>query len=196
MEVVLGLKQISRDKLIEAAIDLFSTKGFRGASIRNIADAMGMSISNIYHYFGNKEGLLLAILDNSTTTLLEVLEASIRDEDDPLERLRNLINTHIRMSCDFRKEMKIFFLDEEHLSPAGHRINVDFQEKIMSLYRRELVILAEQGRLRGECLTITTFNILAVINWQLRWFRHDGPMTLDEVSAEIIDFIMHGMLVE
>ncbi len=192
----MGLKQISRDKLIEAAIDLFSTKGFRGASIRNIADAMGMSISNIYHYFGNKEGLLLAILDNSTTTLLEVLEASIRDEDDPLERLRNLINTHIRMSCDFRKEMKIFFLDEEHLSPAGHRINVDFQEKIMSLYRRELVILAEQGRLRGECLTITTFNILAVINWQLRWFRHDGPMTLDEVSAEIIDFIMHGMLVE
>lgn len=190
------LKQISRDKLIEAAINLFSTKGFRGTSIRNIADGMGMSISNIYHYFGNKEGLLLAILENSTATLLEALEASVRDEDDPLERLKNLISTHIRLSCDFRKEMKIFFLDEEHLSPAGHRINVDFQKKIMSLYRRELVILAEQGRLRGESLTITTFNILAIINWQLRWFSVDGPRTLDEVSAEIIDFMMHGMLVE
>ena len=188
--------EISRDKLIETAIDLFSTKGFRGASIRNIADAMGMSISNIYHYFGNKEGLLLAILDSSTTTLLVALEASTKTGDDPLERLKSLIKTHIRLSRNYRKEMKIFFLDEEHLSPAGHRINVDFQEKIMALYRKELALLAEQGRLRGERLAITTFNILAIINWQLRWFRLDGPMTLDEVSAEIIDFIMQGMLVE
>jgi AcrR family transcriptional regulator len=188
--------KVGRDKVIETAIDLFSAKGFSGASIRNIADAMGMSISNIYHYFGNKEGLLLAILDSSTTTLIEALQASTRDGDDPLERLKNLINTHIRLSRTFRKEMKIFFLDEEHLSPAGIRINADFQEKIMGLYRKELALLAEQGRLRGDHLVITMFNILAIINWQVRWFRFDGPITLDEVSAEIMDFIMHGMLME
>ena len=103
----MGSVKIGRDKVIETAIDLFSVKGFRGASIRNIADAMGMSISNIYHYFGNKEGLLLAILDSSTTTLLEALESSTRIGDDPLERLKNLIATHIRLSRNFRKEMKI-----------------------------------------------------------------------------------------
>ena len=55
--------QTNKDKIIRVAIDLFSAKGFKGTSIRDIASAMGMSISNIYHYFGNKEGLWLAILE-------------------------------------------------------------------------------------------------------------------------------------
>lgn len=40
----------SKDKIIEVAIDLFSTMGFKGTSISDIANAMGMSISNIYYY--------------------------------------------------------------------------------------------------------------------------------------------------
>lgn len=56
----------TREQVIKAAIDLFSTKGFNGTSIRAIANAMGMSISNIYHYFVNKEGLMLAILEQSS----------------------------------------------------------------------------------------------------------------------------------
>ncbi len=56
----------NKDKLLKTAIDLFAAKGFKGTSIRDIAQAMGMSISNIYHYFGSKEGLMLAILENSS----------------------------------------------------------------------------------------------------------------------------------
>jgi AcrR family transcriptional regulator len=44
----------NRDKILEASLDLFAAKGFRGTSIRDIANAVGISISNIYHYFGNK----------------------------------------------------------------------------------------------------------------------------------------------
>ena len=45
-----------KEKVLQVAIKLFSAKGFKGTSIRDIAQAMNMSISNIYHYFGNKEG--------------------------------------------------------------------------------------------------------------------------------------------
>ena len=52
---------INKERMIEVAIDLFSAKGYKGTSIRDIARAMGVSISNICHYFDNKEGLWLAI---------------------------------------------------------------------------------------------------------------------------------------
>ena len=51
----------SKDRIIDVAVDLFSKRGFKGTSIRDIASAAEISIPNIYHYFGNKEGLLLAI---------------------------------------------------------------------------------------------------------------------------------------
>ena len=57
---------IPRDKIIETALDLFAFKGFDGTSMRDVANSIGISISNIYHYFGNKEGLILAVLDDST----------------------------------------------------------------------------------------------------------------------------------
>jgi len=56
----------TKNKTIKVAIALFATKGFKGTSIREISRAMDMSISNIYHYFGNKEGLMLAILEQSS----------------------------------------------------------------------------------------------------------------------------------
>ena len=52
-------------KIIDAAVKLFAVNGFKGTSIRNIAKITGMTISNIYYYLGNKEGLLFAILEYS-----------------------------------------------------------------------------------------------------------------------------------
>jgi len=57
-----NIESQTQKKLIEFAIELFGANGFKGTSIRNIAKTMGMTISNIYYYFDNKYGLLLAVL--------------------------------------------------------------------------------------------------------------------------------------
>lgn len=100
----------TKDQVIKAAIDLFSTKGFNGTSIRAIADAMGMSISNIYHYYKSKEGLLLAILEHSTIPLLEELGRVSEMDMDPLERFKLLLQTHLRQAASRKKESKVFFM--------------------------------------------------------------------------------------
>jgi hypothetical protein len=41
---------------------------------------------------------------------------------------------------------------------------------------------------------VLAFNILGVINWQLKWYRPEGPLSMDEVSKEIVSFVMHGLL--
>ena len=60
----------TREYIIKKAIDLFAARGFRGISIQDIANSTNMSISNIYHYFGNKEGLMLAVLEYSTDKMI------------------------------------------------------------------------------------------------------------------------------
>ena len=94
----------SKEKLVQVAIELFSTRGFKGTSIRDIANAMGMSISNIYHYFGNKEGLLLAALEHSSKSLVEKLGEISQLDLDPLEHFKLLVKTHIQLSEYYKKE--------------------------------------------------------------------------------------------
>lgn len=184
----------TRQQVIKAAIDLFSTKGFNGTSIRAIANAMGMSISNIYHYFVNKEGLMLAILEQSSRRLLENLRQVSEKEMDPLHRFKLLIDTHVRLSEVFSKESKIFFIDEDHLSPEGNEKNRQNQREILNIYLKELQTLRELGYLGSRNLPVLAFNILGVINWQLKWYRPEGPLSMDEVSKEIVSFVMNGLL--
>lgn len=186
--------QTNKEKLIQVAIDLFSLKGFKGTSIRDIANEMGMSISNIYHYFGSKEGLWLAILEHSATGVLEKLREVSEREIDPLERFKLLVETHVGRSKYHRKEAKIFFIDEEHLTEEGNKINQKIQREILDIYLKELRILEEMGYLKCRSLKILAFNILGVINWHLRWYRPDGPLSLEEVSQDIVSFVMHGIL--
>ena len=186
--------QTNKDRIIRVAIDLFSTKGFKGTSIRDIASAMGMSISNIYHYFGNKEGLWLAILEYSAKGIVEKLRQVSELEMEPLARFKLLLDTHIRRSKHHTKESKIFFIDEEHLTAEGNKINQKIQREILGIYIKELRNLETMGYMNCKSLTVLAFNILGVINWHLRWYRPEGSMSLEEISQEIVSFVMHGML--
>lgn len=182
-----------KEKLLMTAIDLFAAKGFRGTSIRNIAQAMGMSISNIYHYFGSKEGLMLAILEESSQRLVERLKAITQRDMEPLERFKLLLETHIRISEARMNEAKIFSLDEEHLSPEGNKINRQIQREILNIYLGELKILKKLGTIHSPNLTVLAFSIFGTINSLLRWYRTDGPLTLEQICREIVSFILYGI---
>lgn len=184
----------SRERIIRTAISLFAARGFRGTSIRDIANAMNMSISNIYHYFGNKEGLLLAILEDSSKRLTETLNQVRRRDLPPTERFLRLVETHLRLSMENNDQGKIFSLDEEHLSPEGERINRRIQRGIFEIYREELGSLVREGYAKSRSLTVLTFNVLGVINWQLRWYRPEGRLSFEEVTQEIVSFILYGVL--
>ena len=180
-------------KLIDVAIDLFAANGFKGTSIRDISKLTGMTLSNIYYYFGSKEGLLFAVLERSTCGIVERLRQVCESHLDPLERFKLLLKTHLSLILDtYRKEAKILFLDEEHLI----RISKEFQVDILNMYRRQLQNLQSQGYIDKKRNVIAlAFDILGVINWHLRWYKPGGAMSLDEVAEEMLAFVLRGVLI-
>ncbi len=189
----MGNINTNKDKIFQTAISLFAAKGFRGTSIRDIANEMHISISNIYHHFGNKEGLLVAILAHSSERLIKALnEVSLLDIP-PKEKLKSLLETHIRLAGAYSEETRIFFLDEEHLSEEGDKINRNIQRQIYGFYQKVLHELDETGFIQCRSIKVLAFNIFGVINWQLRWYRADGPLSFEEVKEEVMCFIMKGV---
>ncbi len=187
--------QITKGNIINVASDLFATKGYRGTSIRDIAKAAGITIPNIYHYFGNKEGLLLTILEDTTKYVGEQLQQISEMDIDPIARLRLMIKTHIVLLEKYRNEAaSMYILPEESLNPKGKEITRQYQRNFVEIYRKELRTLQSLGYVRCRNVTVCTFNILGIILWRFRWYKPDGPLTLEEVAEEIISFIFHGIL--
>jgi TetR/AcrR family transcriptional regulator len=96
-----------REVILEAALDVFSTYGFRGATIDQIADAAGMSKPNLLYYFKSKEDIHLTLLQRLLETWLAPLR-ELDDVGDPLTEIRGYIRRKLEMARDFPRESRLF----------------------------------------------------------------------------------------
>lgn len=181
-----------REELIQIAVDFFSENGFQGTSIRDIANKLGVSISVIYHYFNNKEELWSAIIEYSVKHLPEKLELAVMGGGHALERLRRLLRAHLTASSNYSKETIIFLSKQDRISEVGELASKEIEIKVLDIYVRILEELQREGWVKTHNIKILAFNVLGVINWYLRWYRPDGPMTADLLYEEIITFILYG----
>lgn len=94
-------------KILEAALDVFSRDGFRGATLDRIANAAKMSKPNLLYYFSSKEDIHIALL----TKLLDVWLAPLRNlraDGDPREELSLYIQHKLQMSRELPRESRLF----------------------------------------------------------------------------------------
>jgi AcrR family transcriptional regulator len=81
----------TREKILQAAMAEFSTRGLGGARVDSIAQRAGVNKRMLYHYFGSKDDLFLAVME-STYESIRRLESELRLEDgEPLDAMRRLI---------------------------------------------------------------------------------------------------------
>jgi AcrR family transcriptional regulator len=77
----------SRERVLEAAAELFAQRGYAGTGVDQLAARSGIAKTAIYYHFGNKEGLLTAVLDRAATAWIEGIVQASRQAGDPFERL-------------------------------------------------------------------------------------------------------------
>lgn len=77
----------AREEILDAAAELFTTRGFTGTSTRTIADAVGIRQASMYHHFATKDDILAALLLDTVAAPLACAETLRRDCSDPVVRL-------------------------------------------------------------------------------------------------------------
>jgi TetR/AcrR family transcriptional regulator len=111
------IQEEKEEVILEAALDVFSLRGFRGSTIDQIAEGAGMSKPNLLYYFRTKEGMHRALIDRVLENWLEPLKAFDAD-GDPEEELRSYIRRKLEMARDFPRESRLFA--NEILQGAPH----------------------------------------------------------------------------
>jgi len=76
-----------RQRLLDAALPLFSTKGYAATSVRELVEAAGVTKPVLYYYFKNKEGLYLALMGDALGSFYQVAEQALAAPGSVCERI-------------------------------------------------------------------------------------------------------------
>lgn len=86
-----------RDRLLCAAVLVFDRKGYAAASVREIAEAVGVTKPTVYYHFGSKEGLLVAILTEAQREFAAVVAAGVARPGTAQQRILALCDDIYRL---------------------------------------------------------------------------------------------------
>lgn len=97
----------NRSLILDAALDVFSAHGYRGATLDQIADAAGLSKPNILYYFSGKEEIHVTLLNQLMETWLDPL-IEMDEDGDPLTELLAYVQRKLDMARELPRESRLF----------------------------------------------------------------------------------------
>ena len=172
--------------VLRRAAEVFAERGFHRASIRELARATGMSLAGHYYYFQSKDEALFRICDHILRLILEAFEERAKAMDDPLERLRLLVFTHLEISLAHMQEMKV-------LSHEAESLRGDYLARIRQTKKRYydglVSILREvrgDRRGNGRELRLAALSLFGSMNWIYTWYRPE----VDGDARRLTDFML------
>lgn len=118
---VTRIQREKQDIILEAALEVFSVHGFRGATIDQIAEVAGMSKPNLLYYFPKKEEIHRRLMSELLVTWLAPLQ-EMRADGDPFVEIRSYIRRKLEMARDFPRQSRLFA--NEMLRGAPHIIDM------------------------------------------------------------------------
>ena len=124
------IQQKNRTAILEAALDVFSAHGFRGATLDQIATAAGLSKPNLLYYFTSKEAIHTALLSGLLETWLAPLKA-MDPNGDPMAEILAYVARKLQMSRDYPRESRLFANEIVQGAPRIYRaLSTDLKDLV------------------------------------------------------------------
>jgi TetR/AcrR family transcriptional regulator len=101
------IQQKNRETILDAALEVFSLHGFRGATLDQIAEVAGLSKPNLLYYFRSKEEVHTALLTGLLDTWLDPLRA-MDPHGDPLREVLGYVRRKLDLARDYPRESRLF----------------------------------------------------------------------------------------
>ena len=188
-------KQNLRD-ICRVAARVFYAKSYDGASMSDIAQAVGLTKAGLYHHVRSKDRLLYEIQNYGMDILDETVLAPIKDVSNPYEKLRRTILGHIDLIVRARdQEITVILHENRSLSgPLRKKLNARkrrYIEYLIDLIRR---VQEASGRPPQMSPPLAAFALLGMINWLYQWYKPEGAIKQEELGQVYTDFFFRGLL--
>ena len=167
--------EVTRTQLLEAALKVFSEKGYAATRLSEIAEEANVTRGAIYWHFGNKRELFIALFKERVDPFFDAIKDIVDEELSPLQKIEKILTVFLnKLQCDQE------FIANQHL---------DFMEMKM---RKDMPEIQEYMQSRGDKFYIMLVKII-VAGIERGEIRKDADP--DDVTSMLATLVMgYGFL--
>lgn len=187
-----------RQRIVEAAVNVFADKGFFGARIADVAEVAGVADGTIYLYFKSKDDLMISVFREKMTEILQRFSI-LREIHDPQEKLKRYVLEHLALVEEQPKLMQVLTVEL--------RQSARFMKMTPpAAFGRYLALLAgiiDLGQKRGvfrrgldaPLIARALFGAIDEISlsWVLSSDQVAGRKDRQEVARQLSEFLLEGL---
>ena len=181
-----------RETILAHAGELFARVGYHAASMNQMADACGLSKATLYHYFRDKEAILVQIADGHVSHL-QALVAEVRAlplASEPM--FRELVRRIVEAYADAQHAHRVLTEDVKFLPPADRRRILDKEREVVAGFAA--VLGALRPELAGAALAKPmTMLLFGTINWMHTWVKPGGALDHAALAPMVADLFLGGL---
>jgi AcrR family transcriptional regulator len=184
---------VSREHILESSAQVFCQKGYHGASMADIAKAVGLQKATLYHHFGSKQEILAELLDRAMAIVTENMAQVLQLDSPPDEKLKIAMRTYLQVLCEQPDLSSVLLLEYRSLEKELYKRHILNRDKFEKMWRDLVKEGIDSGRMHGESVSMTVWALLGVMNWTITWYRPEGKLSAAEISDLFFNLFLEGL---
>ncbi|SHE63968.1 transcriptional regulator, TetR family [Litoreibacter ascidiaceicola] len=172
------IQQRNRDLILGAALEVFSTHGFRGATLDQIATEAGLSKPNLLYYFPSKEAIHNELLSGLMDTWLDPMRA-LESSGEPIAELLAYVDRKLEMSRLYPRESRLF---ANEIVQGAPRILEALKGDLKELVDEKVAVIRDWTN-QGKIADVHPYHLIFSI-WSLTQHYADFDVQVRAVLGE------------
>ncbi len=183
----------TRDAIHEAALELFARRGYHATSMRAIASAARVQPAAIYHWYPNKEAILVGLQDDFMEQLTERVVEAMDGEDRPALRLAAAVREHVVFHGVHRRAAFVTDSEIRALTERPRRALIARRDEYQEMFAEPIRAGVRDGSLHVSNADVATYAILLQCTGVALWFDPRGPLDLERVAALHVELVLGSL---
>jgi TetR/AcrR family transcriptional regulator, cholesterol catabolism regulator len=179
---------MKRNEIIETAAKVFRENGYDAGTIKDVADVLDVTTANVYYYIKSKEELLYEIILRSLNLGLEKLD-EIEKSLDSRERVKRLMEVHIKLIIDERNMFTVLFDNKERLNPEHYSTIKEKESQYLNYFRRAIKDAIDDNLIPSINIENGLHAIMGMCNWVYKWYKKDRDPSYKELAQDWFSLI-------
>jgi AcrR family transcriptional regulator len=179
-----------QQEVVAAAAKLFAQRGYDRTSVPDLARELGLATGSLYHYFGSKEQLLIAICDELVDPLLARARDLVADDASPEQRLRNLVRLWVEHVVAHRDHMLVFQQQRHVIQHGAQWRSVRASRKAFEDLTADVLGQLHTTSDPPEHRRLRLAALLGMVNHTAQWYRPSGRLSPQQIADGYVDLLL------
>jgi len=181
---------VQRETVLQVARDLFAIQGYRGTSMRDIAEVLDVRAPSLYNHVSSKQDMLSAIMNTAMDRALGALDEALRGVEDVSEQLRRATESLVLDFLRFPNEVTICNQEVRSLDELTRPAIIDKRDRYGYRLRSIIDAGCASGRFRTASPQLASYAVLELGNGAKAWFRPGGTFNDQDVADAYGEFAL------